>query len=134
MDNNEGTISAVKGQRHNAMNNILCKGFVNIEHLIHELSQKTSISTHQVISLRTKNHAHSINSVNHWNAYSSYFKDNLKQELARLSDKAPDVPGTLSESFSLLLYCLLIPVQALLYIITAMSNLKQHIQIPGRPS
>ncbi|KAG1775774.1 hypothetical protein EV702DRAFT_947747, partial [Suillus placidus] len=80
---------------------VLHEGFVSMEHLVHELSHQTSIPTHQVISLWNKSHAHDINSVNHWNAYSGYFKDNLKQELGRLSDKAPDIPGMPSKYFSL---------------------------------
>ncbi|KAG1794596.1 uncharacterized protein HD556DRAFT_1236485, partial [Suillus plorans] len=94
MDGNEDIIPAVKGRRHDATNDILREGFVKMEHLVHELSRQTSIPTHQVISLWHKSHARGINGVNHWNAYSGYFKDNLKQELARLGGKAPDVPGT----------------------------------------
>ncbi|KAG1893316.1 uncharacterized protein F5891DRAFT_963169 [Suillus fuscotomentosus] len=94
MDGNEDIIPAVKGRRHDATNDILREGFVKMERLVHELSRQTSIPTHQVISLWHKSHARGVNSVNHWNAYSGYFKDNLKQELDRLGGKAPDVPGT----------------------------------------
>ncbi|KAG1790542.1 uncharacterized protein HD556DRAFT_1446064 [Suillus plorans] len=69
MDDSEYILPAVKGQRHNETNDILREGF-------------------------NRNHTCGINSVNHWNTYSGYFKDNLKQELARLGDKAPDIPGT----------------------------------------
>ncbi|KAG1740562.1 hypothetical protein EDD22DRAFT_786829, partial [Suillus occidentalis] len=31
---------------------------------------------------------------NHWNAYSSYFKANLQQELKRLGNMAPEGPST----------------------------------------
>ncbi|KAG2137007.1 hypothetical protein DEU56DRAFT_713698, partial [Suillus clintonianus] len=94
MDDSEGTVPAVKGRRQDATNDILREGFVNMERLVHELSHQTSIPTHQVISLWNKSHARGINNVNHWNAYSGYFKDNLKQELDRLGDKAPEIPGT----------------------------------------
>ncbi|KAG1758023.1 hypothetical protein EDB19DRAFT_2034058 [Suillus lakei] len=40
-----------------------------------------------------ENNGCSINNVNHWNAYSSYFKANIQQELKRLGDKAPEGPG-----------------------------------------
>ncbi|KAG2114865.1 hypothetical protein DEU56DRAFT_690875, partial [Suillus clintonianus] len=89
MDDSEGTVPAVKGRRQDATNDILREGFVNMERLVHELSHQTSIPTHQVISLWNKSHARGINNVNHWNAYSGYFKDNIKQELDRLGDKAP---------------------------------------------
>ncbi|KAG1723674.1 uncharacterized protein EDB91DRAFT_1087746 [Suillus paluster] len=94
MDGSEGTIPAVKGWRSDVTNAILRKGFVDMEHLMHELSREASIPTHQVISWWNKNHTRSINRVNHWNAYSSYFKDNLSQELDQLSGKAPNIPGT----------------------------------------
>ncbi|KAG2357451.1 hypothetical protein BDR07DRAFT_1490721 [Suillus spraguei] len=47
-----------------------------------------------MITLWNKSHACSTSAVNHWNTYSSYFKDNLKDELVRLGRKAPEIYGT----------------------------------------
>ncbi|KAG1774667.1 hypothetical protein EV702DRAFT_950387, partial [Suillus placidus] len=73
---------------------MLREGFLNLERMIQDLSHKTAIPAHQIFALWNKSPARSSNTVNHWNAYSSYFKDNLKNELARLGGKAPEMHGT----------------------------------------
>jgi hypothetical protein len=73
------------------------RGILNLERMIQDLSLKTAIPAHQIFALWNKSHTRSSSTVNHWNAYSSYFKDNLKNELARLGGKAPKIHGTPSE-------------------------------------
>ncbi|KAG1854573.1 hypothetical protein F4604DRAFT_1504222, partial [Suillus subluteus] len=82
------------GRRYQTANAILQEGFVEFERMIQELSRKTAIPTHQIITLWNKSHVRSTNTVNHWNAYSSYFKNHLKEELERLGGKAPKIYGT----------------------------------------
>ncbi|KAG0694537.1 hypothetical protein DFH29DRAFT_783472, partial [Suillus ampliporus] len=86
--------SFVKGQRNDETNAALQEGFVELERVINELAHNTSIPSSQIISLWNKSHARTVNNVNHWNAYAHYFKNNLKQELSRLGDNAPEAPGT----------------------------------------
>ncbi|KAG2362249.1 hypothetical protein BDR07DRAFT_1484935 [Suillus spraguei] len=62
------------------------EGFMQLEHVIRDVSRNTSIPTHQVIALWHKSNRHSFNNVNHWNAYSSYFKSYPQQELKRLGN------------------------------------------------
>ncbi|KAG1818703.1 uncharacterized protein BJ212DRAFT_1479689 [Suillus subaureus] len=90
----QGDIPTVKGQRQGAANALLQEGFMRLKTVIHEVSCNTSIPTHQVIALWHKSNGCSFNNVNHWNAYSSYFKANPQQELKRLGNKAPKAPGT----------------------------------------
>ncbi|OAX31064.1 hypothetical protein K503DRAFT_661816, partial [Rhizopogon vinicolor AM-OR11-026] len=94
IDDSADIVPAVKGRRQDAANAALQEGFVDLERVIQELSRKTSLPTHQVITLWNKSHARVINNVNHWNAYGGYFKDNLKQELSRLGAEAPKSHGT----------------------------------------
>ncbi|KAG2127203.1 hypothetical protein DEU56DRAFT_742428 [Suillus clintonianus] len=78
-------------------NAALQEGFVELERVINDLARNTSIPSPQIISLWNKSHARTVNNVNHWNAYTNYFKNNLKQELSRLGDKAPEAPSTPSD-------------------------------------
>lgn len=102
MDNAADVVPAVKGRRLQMSDAILREGFLDLERMIQDLSHKTAIPAHQVFALWNKSRARSSNTVNHWNAYSSYFKDNLKNELARLGGKAPEIHGTPSEFLLLL--------------------------------
>ncbi|KAG1873012.1 hypothetical protein DFJ58DRAFT_651748 [Suillus subalutaceus] len=86
----QGDVPTVKGRRQGAANALLQEGFMRLETVIREVSHNTSIPTHQVIALWHKSNGRSFNNVNHWNAYSSYFKANPQQELKRLGDKAPE--------------------------------------------
>ncbi|KAG1836305.1 hypothetical protein F4604DRAFT_1488477, partial [Suillus subluteus] len=93
-DDAADVVPAVKGRRFQTANAMLQEGFVELERMIQELSRKTAIPTHQIIALWNKSRTRSTSTVNHWNAYSSYFKDHLKDELARLGGKAPEIHGT----------------------------------------
>ncbi|KAG1879877.1 hypothetical protein F4604DRAFT_1498291, partial [Suillus subluteus] len=86
------------GRRNNETNAALQEGFIELERVINDLAHNTSIPSSQIISLWNKSHARTVNNVNHWNAYANYFKNNLKQELSRLRDEAPEAPGTPSAS------------------------------------
>ncbi|KAG1817616.1 uncharacterized protein BJ212DRAFT_1500091 [Suillus subaureus] len=88
----------MRGQRNDEMNATLQEGFIELEHVINDLTHNMSIPSSQIISLWNKSHAHTVNNVNHWNAYANYFKNNLKQELSRLGDEAPEAPSTPSAS------------------------------------
>ncbi|KAG1786881.1 uncharacterized protein HD556DRAFT_1311169 [Suillus plorans] len=94
MDDTSDVVPAVKGRRFQTANAVLREGFVELERMIQDLSSKTAIPTHQIVILWNKSHARSTSTVNHWNAYSSYFKDHLKDELARLGRRAPEIHGT----------------------------------------
>ncbi|KAG1779267.1 hypothetical protein EV702DRAFT_1195243 [Suillus placidus] len=94
MDDAADIIPAVKGQRFQTVNAMLREGFVELERMIQDLSHKAAIPAHQVFALWNKSRTCSSSTVNHWNAYSSYFKDNLKNMLARLGGKAPEIHGT----------------------------------------
>ncbi|KAG0694724.1 hypothetical protein DFH29DRAFT_815014 [Suillus ampliporus] len=93
MDDEGDIVPVVKGRRQETANALLQKGFVELECIICNLSHDTSVPTHQVIALWHKSNGRSINNVNHWNVYSSYFKANPQQELKRLGNKAPEAPG-----------------------------------------
>ncbi|KAG2351507.1 hypothetical protein BDR07DRAFT_1501185 [Suillus spraguei] len=90
MDNQGDTAPTVKGRRQGVANTLLQEGFMRLESVIRNVSCNTSIPTHQVIALWHKSNRHSFNNINHWNAYSSYFKANPQQELKRLGDMAPE--------------------------------------------
>jgi hypothetical protein len=94
MDRSADIVPGAKGRRQDATNALLREGFVDLECIINELSNKTSLPAHQVVSLWNKSHGWVINNINHWNAYSSYFRENLKQELSRLGGEAPKPHGT----------------------------------------
>ncbi|KAG1897604.1 uncharacterized protein F5891DRAFT_1191808 [Suillus fuscotomentosus] len=94
VDDTSDVVPAVKGRRFQTANAVLQEGFVELEHMIQDLSSKTAIPTHQIVTLWNKSHARSTSTVNHWNAYSSYFKDYLKDELVRLGRRAPEIHGT----------------------------------------
>jgi hypothetical protein len=94
MDRSADIVPGAKGRRQDATNALLREGFVDLERTINELSNKTSLPAHQVVSLWNKSHGRVINNINHWNAYSSYFRENLKQELSRLGGEAPKPHGT----------------------------------------
>ncbi|KAG2046022.1 hypothetical protein BDR06DRAFT_899912 [Suillus hirtellus] len=94
MDDTSDVVPAVKWRRFQTVNAVLQEGFVELKCMIQDLSSKTAIPTHQIVTLWNKSHAHSTSTVNHWNAYSSYFKDHLKDELARLGKRAPKIHGT----------------------------------------
>jgi len=98
----QGDVPTVRGQRQGVENALLQEGFMRLETVIRKVSHNTSIPTHQVIALWHKSNGCSFNNVNHWNAYSSYFKANPQQELKRLSDKAPEGPRMPSECLSIL--------------------------------
>ncbi|KIK47789.1 hypothetical protein CY34DRAFT_73320 [Suillus luteus UH-Slu-Lm8-n1] len=86
----QGDVPTVKGRRQGVANALLQEGFMRLETVIRDVSRNTSIPTHQVIALWHKSNGRSFNNVNHWNAYSSYFKANPQQELKRLGDMAPE--------------------------------------------
>ncbi|KAG1817888.1 hypothetical protein EV424DRAFT_1347781 [Suillus variegatus] len=94
MDDASDVVPTVKGRRFQTANAVLQEGFVELKRMIQDLSSKTAIPTHQIVALWNKSHACSTSTVNHWNAYSSYSKDHLKDELARLGRKAPEIHGT----------------------------------------
>ncbi|KAG1873808.1 hypothetical protein F4604DRAFT_1509680, partial [Suillus subluteus] len=78
------------GRRQGVANALLQEGFMKLESVIRDVSRNTSIPTHQVIALWHKSNGRSFHNINHWNAYSSYFKAYPQQELKRLGDMAPE--------------------------------------------
>ncbi|KAG1855715.1 hypothetical protein DFJ58DRAFT_646999, partial [Suillus subalutaceus] len=78
------------GRRQDIANALLQEGFMKLETVIRDMSHDTFIPTHQVIALWHKSNGCSFTNVNHWNAYSSYFKANPQQELKRLGNMAPE--------------------------------------------
>lgn len=85
--------SAVKGRKHDTTNTTLQQGFLKLERVISEISRSTSLPSQQIISLWNKSNTRVVNNINHWNAYSSYFKTNFKQEISRLGHEAPGTPS-----------------------------------------
>ncbi|KAG1745895.1 uncharacterized protein EDB91DRAFT_1246034 [Suillus paluster] len=94
VDDQGDAVPTVKGRRQGMANALLQEGFMKLESVICDVSHNTSIPTHQVIALWHKSNRCSFHSVNHWNAYSSYFKAYPQQELKRLGDMTPEGPGT----------------------------------------
>ncbi|KAG1755307.1 hypothetical protein EDD22DRAFT_758660, partial [Suillus occidentalis] len=73
------------GHRSAETNVTLDAGFAAVDQALLELSRTTEMPMHQVINLFMKSHGRTASSINYWNLYSNYFKDNTKQELGRLS-------------------------------------------------
>ncbi|KAG1719974.1 hypothetical protein EDD22DRAFT_766442, partial [Suillus occidentalis] len=92
------------GRKHDTTNATLQQGFLKLECVISEISRSTSLPSQQIISLWNKSNTRVVNNINHWNAYSSYFKTNFKQEISRLGDEAPEAPGTPSTNLRLKCY------------------------------
>ncbi|KAG1767429.1 hypothetical protein EDD22DRAFT_763625, partial [Suillus occidentalis] len=72
------------GHRSAETNATLDAGFAAVDQALLELSRTTGMPMHQVINLFMKSRGRTASSINYWNLYSNYFKDNTKQELGRL--------------------------------------------------
>ncbi|KAG2028587.1 hypothetical protein BDR03DRAFT_1019604, partial [Suillus americanus] len=79
----------VVGRRSAETNDALDAGFAAIDKTLLELSRSTAMPMHQVINLFMKSRGRTASSINYWNLYSNYFKDNSQQELARLHQDLP---------------------------------------------
>lgn len=74
----------VVSHRSAETNATLDAGFAAVDQALLELSRTTGMPMHQVINLFMKSRGRTASSINYWNLYSNYFKDNTKQELGRL--------------------------------------------------
>lgn len=74
----------VVGHRSAETNATLDAGFVAVDQALLKLSRTTGMPMHQVINLFMKSRGCTASSINYWNLYSNYFKDNTKQKLGRL--------------------------------------------------
>ncbi|KAG1854252.1 hypothetical protein F4604DRAFT_1515631, partial [Suillus subluteus] len=72
------------GRRSAETNAALDAGFAAVDQTLLKLSRTTGMPMHQVINLFMKSRGRTASSINYWNLYSNYFKDNTKQELGRL--------------------------------------------------
>ncbi|KAG1843343.1 hypothetical protein DFJ58DRAFT_731632 [Suillus subalutaceus] len=79
----------VVGRRSAETNAALDAGFAAINQNLLELSRSTAMPMNQVINLFMKSRGCTASSINYWNLYSNYFKDNSKQELTRLHQDLP---------------------------------------------
>ncbi|KAG1872240.1 hypothetical protein F4604DRAFT_1495736, partial [Suillus subluteus] len=77
------------GRRSAETNTALDAGFAAVDQTLLELSRSTMMPVHQVLNLFMKSRGHNASSINYWNLYSNYFKDNSKQELTRLCQNIP---------------------------------------------
>lgn len=94
----------VVGRRSAETNAALDAGFVAIDQTLLELSRSTVMPMNQVINLFMKSRGRTASSINYWNLYSNYFKDNSKQELARLHQDLP-VGARTPSKFSICIHC-----------------------------
>jgi hypothetical protein len=72
------------GHRSAETNAALDASFEAVDQTLLKLSRTTGMLMHQVINLFMKSRGRTASSINYWNLYSNYFKDNTKQELGRL--------------------------------------------------
>ncbi|KAG1853449.1 hypothetical protein DFJ58DRAFT_728198 [Suillus subalutaceus] len=79
----------VVGRRSAETNTALDAGFTTVDQTLLELSRSTMMPVHQVLNLFMKSRGCNTSSINYWNLYSNYFKDNSKQELTRLGQNIP---------------------------------------------
>ncbi|KAG1901764.1 uncharacterized protein F5891DRAFT_1187230 [Suillus fuscotomentosus] len=95
MDNDGAPV----GGRHSAeTNSTLDEGFAVLDTIVINTAKNTNMPSYQVINLWMKSRGQAINSTNYWNLYAGYFKDRMRQELARLSEDAPPQDGSMTPS------------------------------------
>ncbi|KAG1856838.1 hypothetical protein C8R48DRAFT_775782 [Suillus tomentosus] len=84
----------VAGRRSTELNATLDTGFAEVERHFLNLSTSTTLPINQLINSFLKSRGCTVTSVNYWNLYANYFKDNVQQELARIGREAPEGGGT----------------------------------------
>lgn len=102
----------VTGRRSTELNATLDAGFAEVEHCFLNLSTSTTLPVNQLINSFLKSRGRTVVSTNYWNLYANYFKDNVRQELARIGRVAPEGGGTPSEyNFTGIMYIMFIVLQ-----------------------
>ncbi|KAG1850116.1 hypothetical protein C8R48DRAFT_569297, partial [Suillus tomentosus] len=83
------------GRRSTELNATLDTGFAEVERHFLNLSTSTTLPINQLINSFLKSRGCTVTSVNYWNLYANYFKDNVQQELARIGREAPEGGATM---------------------------------------
>ncbi|KAG1857316.1 hypothetical protein DFJ58DRAFT_640948, partial [Suillus subalutaceus] len=81
------------GRRSTELNATLDTGFAEVECCFLNLSTSTTLPINQLINSFLKSRGRTVISTNYWNLYANYFKDNVRQELARINREAPEGGG-----------------------------------------
>ncbi|KAG1889579.1 hypothetical protein F4604DRAFT_1915438 [Suillus subluteus] len=102
MDNDSAPVA---GQRSIETNSALEEGFTALDAVVIDTAKNMNMPSHQVISLWMKSRGRVINNTNYWNLYVGYFKDRMRQELARLGEDAPPQDGSMTPSTGIRRQC-----------------------------
>lgn len=87
----------VTGCRSTELSAILDTRFAEVEHHFLSLSTSTTLPVNQLINSFLKSCRRTVISINYWNLYANYFKDNIQQKLACIGREAPEGGGTSSK-------------------------------------
>jgi len=68
------------GHRTTIVNNILVVGFEQLEKILDDLVDKTSLTPQQILDSWHRTQVRVINGVNHWNLYGSYVAKHEEQK------------------------------------------------------
>ena len=84
-DSEDSGGAAAMGRISDANAAIIKAGYLEVQNAAKDVATRTGLSVSQVFKQWSLGHRRKHVGLNHWNLYSKYFKDNEKQELARLS-------------------------------------------------
>ena len=78
-------VTPTAGRRTTLINAILEQGYNDLEIILTQLVDKTSLTTQQIMDGWHKSKGRVINGTNHWNLYTKYFVKHETQERKRLA-------------------------------------------------